>query len=324
MTASSPRPPTICAVFDELTKGLRPADIDQALRAIWAGREPQIFVTGPIQLADPKAAILAAYARQPRRGRCAAGGGGDRGLRLHRALASPPAWPRPEEIADLGITRVTLRQRRGLYVKRTPFEADTVHVAVRFGSGRIGLPADAAGPRPAGRARLRRRWARQQGIDEIYADPGVQAGRYRPRGRRERRQPARPDHPCRPAAAARPAGGLRAPIRATGRRRWSAYRAWLGSAYARLAAVPDGASPGPVARLLHDGDPRFGMPPQGGGGAAYAGRAARLARADAAARADADRHRRRHRSGRGHRGGRADVRRLAGTRDRRGSRCRRT
>ena len=40
------------------------------------------------------------------------------------------------------------------------------------------------------------------------------------------------------------------------------YRARIGSAYASMAAVPDGAVSGPVSLLVHGGDPRFGMPPQ--------------------------------------------------------------
>ena len=40
------------------------------------------------------------------------------------------------------------------------------------------------------------------------------------------------------------------------------YRQGLASRYARLDAVPAGALSGPVERLLHGGDPRFGIPPR--------------------------------------------------------------
>ena len=41
------------------------------------------------------------------------------------------------------------------------------------------------------------------------------------------------------------------------------YRAQLARALRPACAAPDGALRGPVERLLHDGDPRFGVPPQG-------------------------------------------------------------
>ena len=49
------------------------------------------------------------------------------------------------EIGDLGITRVRFANGVVLYVKCTPFEAGTVRVAARIGSGRIGMPTDKQG-----------------------------------------------------------------------------------------------------------------------------------------------------------------------------------
>ena len=264
------------AVFDELTKGLRPADTDQALRAIWAGREPQIFLAGPIQLADPKAAILAAYAASHAVAVAPPAAVATAEF-AYSSFGSPPAWPRPRRSRGLGITRVTFGNGVVLDLKRTPFEADTVHVAVRFGSGRIGLPPYAAGPRPPGRAWLRRWWARQAGYRGDLADPGVQACRYRPRGRRERRQPAGPDHPCRPAAAARPAGGLRhrpgLPAGGIGALPCLA-RVGLCPAGGRARGCPSRSGGAAAARRR----PALRHAAEGGGGAAYAERAARMAR----------------------------------------------
>ena len=223
-------------------------------------REPQIFLAGPIQLADPKAAILAAYAAS------------------HAVAVAPPAavataefayssFGEPsgvaatEEIADLGITRVTFGNGVVLDLKRTPFEADTVHVAVRFGSGRIGLPPSQPGlDLLAGRGFVdgglgkqgieeisRILASRHADIDLVVGESGVNLlGRTTPADlplQLDLLAAYVTDPGYRPEALER-------------------YRAWLGSAYARLAAVPEGALRGPVARLLHDGDPRYGMPPK--------------------------------------------------------------
>ena len=248
------------AVFDELTKGLRRRIPIRPCAPIWAGREPQIFLAGPIQLADPKAAILAAYAAS------------------HAVAVAPPAavataefayssFGQPsgvaatEEIAGLGITRVTFGNGVVLDLKRTPFEADTVHVAVRFGSGRIGLP-----PTQPGLDLLVGRGFVDGGLGKPghrgdLADPGVQACRHRPRGRRERRQPAGPDHPCRPAAAARPAGGLRhrsrLPAGGAGALPCLARRG-LCPAGGRARGCPSGPGGAAAARRR----PRYGMPPK--------------------------------------------------------------
>ena len=76
--------------------------------------------------------------------------------------------------------------------------------------------------------------------------------------------------PARPAAAARPARRLHA------RSRLSARGAGALPRLARLGLCRHGGGArrvvsGPVARLLHDGDTRFGMPPKDDGGAAYLG-----------------------------------------------------
>ena len=48
-------PATDLALVDQLTRDLKPADVDRALREVLGGQEPQIFVTSPVELADARA-----------------------------------------------------------------------------------------------------------------------------------------------------------------------------------------------------------------------------------------------------------------------------
>lgn len=248
------------AVVDALTRGLRPEEVDAALQAMWGGREPQIVLTGPIELEQPKEAILAAY-------------------RASAAVAvEPPATvvTQPfaytdfgpssgvvakEELPRLGITRVTYGNGVVLDLKPTGFEADTVHVAVRFGSGRIGLPPDqpgldllaAQGFTDGGLGRhsieevTRIMASRHVGVDLAVGEGGVNLFG----------QTTRADLPLQldllAAYVTDPAYRPEAIER---------FRARLASVYARMAAVPEGALQGPVALLLHDDDSRFAVPPQ--------------------------------------------------------------
>ena len=137
-------PATDLAVFEEFARSLQPADIDQALRGLWGGRQPQIFLSGPMQLDDPREAILAAY-RASQAVAVAAPATRETAAFAYHDFGSPSGVARTERIEDLDITRVTFGNGVRLDFKRTPFAADQIQVAVRFGSGRIGLPQDRPG-----------------------------------------------------------------------------------------------------------------------------------------------------------------------------------
>ncbi len=248
------------AVFDRLTEGLSAGDVDAALRAVWAGREPQIVLSGPMQLADGKAEILAAY-----RASTATPVAPPEAVKTqafaYNDFGQPSGIDSTEELADLGITRVTFGNGVVLDLKRTTLEADTAHVAVRFGNGRIGLPPDqpgldllaAQGFVDGGLGRhsieeITRIFAsRHVDIDLAIGEGGVNLfGQTTPADlplQLDLLAAYVTDPAYRPEALER-------------------FRARLGSLYARMASVPDGAVRGPVALLLHDGDTRFAVPPQ--------------------------------------------------------------
>lgn len=243
-----------------LSRDLTPADIDAALRALVQGREPEIFVAGPMEPAASRDEILAVYRASQAVPVAAAAERADAEF-AYSDFGPPTAVTDRTEIADLGITRVRFANGVVLYVKRTPFEAGTVRVAVRFGSGRIGMPADKPGlDLLAGQAfvdgglgrhdidQIERILAsRQVGVNVIVGESGISlVGGTTPADlplQLDLLAAYMLDPAYRPEALTR-------------------FRARLGAAYAAMEAEPDGLVSGPVERLIRGGDPRFAMPPE--------------------------------------------------------------
>ena len=252
-------PETDLQLLAKLTDGLTVADIDVALRRVWQGREPQLFVTGPMQLADARAEILAAYHEshavpvQPAAERSTV-------AFAYTDFGPPSAVADRQEIADLGITRVRFGNGVVLYVKPTPFESGKVRVAVRFGSGRIGMPIDEPGlDLLANRALVdgglgrhtiddvnRILDSRQVDLDLVVGESGINLiGETTPDDlplQLELLAAYVLDPAYRPEALER-------------------FRAGIGRRYAAMNAAPGGVVPGPVEQLMRGGDPRFAMPP---------------------------------------------------------------
>ena len=253
-------PATDLALVDQLTRDLKPADVDRALREVLGGQEPLIFVTSPVEVADARAEILATY-QASHAVPVAAQADRSVGAFAYTDFGKPSGVVSTEEIADLGITRVKYANGVVLYVKPTKFAAGEVKVAVRFGSGRIGMPEDEPGlDLLAGRGfidgglgrhtvdELHRILASHQlGIDLMVGEAGLNlVGTTTPA-----------DLPLQldlfAAYVTDPAYRPEAEER---------YRAKIASTYARMVAAPDGLVSGPVAVFVNGGDRRFGMPPE--------------------------------------------------------------
>lgn len=244
----------------QLSQDLTPADIDVVLRRLVEGREPQIFVAGPMQPTDGREQILAAY-RASRAVPVAAAPDRTDADFAYTDFGPPAPVTERTEIADLGITRVRFANGVVLYVKRTSFEAGTVRVAARFGSGRIGMPLDKPGldllvdqafvDGGLGRHTIdeieRILATRQVGVNVIVGESGISlVGRTTPSDlplQLDLLAAYMLDPAYRPEALTR-------------------FRARLGAAYAAMEAQPDGLISGPVERLIRGGDPRFATPPQ--------------------------------------------------------------
>jgi zinc protease len=129
------------ALFDAATKGLTAADVSAALKDMFAGDGPLIFMSSPTQPDGGVAAIRAAYQAD----------------RAHPVTA-PEAprqidWPyttfgpigkvaERKDVADLDAVFVRFQNGVRLTVKSTKLREDQVLVKVRFGQGLAGLPPD--------------------------------------------------------------------------------------------------------------------------------------------------------------------------------------
>ena len=101
-------PATDLALVDQLTRDLKPADVDRALREVLGGQEPLIFVTSPVEVADARAEILATY-QASRAVPVAAQADRSVGAFAYTDFGKPSGVVSTEEIADLGITESSSR-----------------------------------------------------------------------------------------------------------------------------------------------------------------------------------------------------------------------
>jgi zinc protease len=137
-------PQTDLALFERLAPDLTPAAAQQAFRDEWGGVEPRVFVSSntPIENAPQRALAVLAESRQTpvtapadaSNTQFAYSDFGARGEVVER-----------HEIADLGITTVRFANNVRLNLKPTDFADDSIFISVRFGAGRLELPASQPG-----------------------------------------------------------------------------------------------------------------------------------------------------------------------------------
>ena len=128
--------------------GVTPDDCLRAFREVWAGKPRDLFVTGNADLSREAApadqAIAAAYAAS------AAVAVQPPPKLAADAFAYTDFGPagtvtRNEEVKDLGIRLVQFANGVRLNLKPTDFEANTIHVSIRVGAGRLVEPRDEPG-----------------------------------------------------------------------------------------------------------------------------------------------------------------------------------
>ena len=129
------------AVFEDAVRGYTAAEASRIAREQFTGSGPLLFASSPTPIEGGEPALAAAYQGATK-----------------LAVAAPQevkakAWPyqafgaagrvtKREEIADLGVTRVTFDNGVVLLVKPTDFRDDQIIVSTRFQGGRFGLPKD--------------------------------------------------------------------------------------------------------------------------------------------------------------------------------------
>ena len=116
-----------------------PQSAVQALRALWEGSGPLIFVGGPLVLDGPEAAIAQAYLASQA---VAVAAPMENSIAefAYRSAGAPPAIAERRVTEMLEITQLRFANNVRVNLKPTKFEANSVAVAVRFGGGRLELP----------------------------------------------------------------------------------------------------------------------------------------------------------------------------------------
>jgi zinc protease len=126
------------ALFEELAPKMSPAAVEAAMQDLFKGAGPRFAMLSPAPVSGLAEALAAAQAAAP------AGRQAERRVSLDDLppLGPPGRETSRERIADLDATIVRFANGSSLVFKQTDFEKGNVTVALRFGRGMAGLPAD--------------------------------------------------------------------------------------------------------------------------------------------------------------------------------------
>lgn len=131
--------------FEADVKGLSAQTVNAALKTVFEGQGPLVFMASPTPIEGGEAAILAALSASQM-------------TPVTASIADTKvSWPYEQfgpagkvtqrrEIKDLGVTQIQFSNGARLTVKPTTFSDDEVLVRVNVGQGLLGLPADRQSP----------------------------------------------------------------------------------------------------------------------------------------------------------------------------------
>lgn len=127
------------ALLGPLLDKVTPQDCLDALRKAWSGGR-KVFVAGNVKLDQPQTQILAAY--QQGQTQAVKAPDADKTTEFpYKDFGPAGAVAKQKQIDDLGITQVQFANGVRLNLKKTPFQANTVSVILRVGSGLLTEPA---------------------------------------------------------------------------------------------------------------------------------------------------------------------------------------
>ncbi|HEX4738973.1 MAG TPA: insulinase family protein [Allosphingosinicella sp.] len=126
------------ALFNELAPKMTPAAIETAMRGLFEGTGPRMVLLAPQPVTGLHEALAAAEHEAP------APRPADRAVAMTDLppLGEPGQEVSRRHIADLDVTIVRFTNGSTLIFKHTDFEKGSVNVALRFGTGLSGLPAN--------------------------------------------------------------------------------------------------------------------------------------------------------------------------------------
>ncbi len=137
-------PSTRRDLFKPALATLTPADCLAALREAWKVPGRLIFVSGNLELANPEADLIAAY-KESEAVAVAAPAQIEEGQWGYADFGPAGEITSRRTVDDLGIEQVEFKNGVRLNLKKTAFEAATVHLSARLGGGLLTLPTNQPG-----------------------------------------------------------------------------------------------------------------------------------------------------------------------------------
>lgn len=247
------------ALFEEAVAGLTAARVDTAMRGLFRGPGPLLYLTSPIPVEGGDPVLLAAF-EESRALPVAASAVRQAEAWPYDDFGAPGAVAERVELAGLGATAVRFVNGVRLTVKPTDFDEDEILVSVRFGDGQLDVPGDRPSPvwaiasgalTAAGLGRLEYEDMQQALAGTVYSvSAGAEDDSFQLRGR------TRPEHFRRQmevlAAYVKDPGW-----RPTG---WDRLRAYSGTLHDQMESTPAGVFGRDGPALLRSGDRRWSTP----------------------------------------------------------------
>jgi zinc protease len=129
------------AQFEQVTKDLTAAAVNEALRAEFAGNGPLAFVSNPNEIADGDERALAAL-NEAERAVVVAAAPVQKEAWLYTSFGAAGVVADKTRVEDFDLTEVRFANGVRLNVKPTKFRADQVQVHVNLSGGRATMPTD--------------------------------------------------------------------------------------------------------------------------------------------------------------------------------------
>jgi zinc protease len=245
-------------LFEAAAPGLTPARINQSARTLFAG-EPLLYMTSPAAVEGGEGALLVAY-RESHSAPIAAEVARQAQAWPYTSFGTPGTVVEQRELMpEIGATAVRFANGVRLTIKRTELSRDQVLVQVRFGSGRLALPADRPNPDWAlgialtsgGLGRISFEDMQEALSDRVFsAGLGAEEDSFSLGG------------VTRPADLGVQMQVLAAYMTDPGWREtgWNRMRALSGTIHDQLASTPGGVFAREAGLLLHGGDRRWSTP----------------------------------------------------------------
>ena len=137
--------------FEDAVKGLKAAEVSQALKEMFRGAGPLVFMASPKPVEGGDAALLAAF-KAAEKTPVAAPGAPAQVSWPYESFGTPGKVADSKDVADLDTTFVRFENGVRLTVKPTKFSADQVLIRVNIGHGMADLAPDRQSLRWAGNA----------------------------------------------------------------------------------------------------------------------------------------------------------------------------